>query len=65
MLLRRRRSFFRSVAVVPMRKLVASVTPNRERHVGEEHHCGLRHVHSCGNWSIMAAIMWWALRSRD
>lgn len=64
-MLLRRRSFFRSLPLLSMRRSIAAVTPDRERDVGEEHHCGLRHVHSCGNWSIMAAIMWWALRSKD
>ncbi|WP_162854699.1 hypothetical protein [Sphingobium estronivorans] len=46
-----------------MRKRNRSNPADSASAAGEAHHCGLRHVHSCGNWSIMAAILWWALRT--
>ncbi|WP_157035765.1 hypothetical protein [Sphingobium chungbukense] len=53
----------RSLPFLAIRKPPAAMA--MERDAKEEHPCGLRHVHSCGNWSIMAAILWWALRNRD
>ncbi|KKW91803.1 hypothetical protein CAF53_17325 [Sphingobium sp. LB126] len=62
-MLLRRRSMVRSLPFLAIRKPPAAMA--MERDAKEEHPCGLRHVHSCGNWSIMAAILWWALRNRD
>lgn len=30
--------------------------------VGEPHHCGLKHRSTCESWSLIAIILWWALR---
>ncbi len=58
-----RRPFIRSMPIFSMRKRNRSNPADSASAAGEAHHCGLRHVHSCGNWSIMAAILWWALRT--
>lgn len=30
---------------------------------GEAHPCGLRRHGGCGDWSLLALILWWALKN--
>lgn len=63
MLLKFSRPLGRSSFPFSMRRKRPAKMSGQRSEMPQPHHCGLLHRADRGNWSFMAAILWWLLRS--